>query len=120
MRRPSARMQPHVVSVTYNVWGTDQDGAPKIVGTRGGSDMSCFVQPGKAQTLVETSDEMGLRRVTEFNPTNVYFVDDAGLSVHDLLTWTDAAGRVHTYLVVGYYPPCGTSVVWHAACQERI
>lgn len=120
MRRPSARMQPHTVTATYNSWGADMDGGRRVVGTRTASGLACFVQPGKARTIIETADETGLRRVTEFNPTQVYFVDDPGLSVDDLLTWVDAAGRTHTYRVVGYYPPCGTAVVWHAACEERI
>lgn len=113
-------MQPHVVSATYQAWDADMDGGRLARPESQASGLRCYVQPGKARTIVETSDEMGLRRVTEFNPTQVYFADDAGLSVDDLLTWVDAAGRTHTYRVVGYYPPCGTAVVWHAACEERI
>lgn len=122
MRRPSARMQPHVVAATYNNMDVDMDGGPRarrVNQSRAGA-LPCFVQPGEARTIVETSDDVGTRRITELNPTTVYFVDDAGLEVKDVLTWVDASGRAHVYNVVGYYPPCGTSVVWRAVCEERV
>ena len=122
MRRPSVRCLPHVVTATYNRLDTDDDGGPRAQAknqtTRSG--LRCFVQPGKSTTLVQTSPEEGLRRITEYNPTTVYFVDTAGLKVDDVLTWVDMAGVTHTYVVRGYYPPCGTSVLWHAVCEERI
>lgn len=113
-------MQPHVVSATYQAWDADMDGGRLARPESQASGLRCFVQPGEARTLITTSDEAGTRRVTEVNPTNVYFVDDAGLSVKDLLTWVDQSRRTHVYQVVGYYAPCGTSVVWRAACEERI
>lgn len=118
MRRPSARMQPHVVAVVHNSQGTDQDGGRRVKSSSR-SSAPCFVQPGESRTVIDTSDGSGLSRVTEFNPTKVYFVDDAGIAVNDVIEWTDAAGRPHSYLVVGYFPPCGTSVMWVAACQEQ-
>jgi len=120
MRRPSARLQPHVVAATYHVWGTDMDGGRRVEGSRVASGLPCFVQPGEARTIITTSDTAGTQRVTEVNPTNVYFVEDARLSIQDLLTWVDTSGVTHVYQVVGYYPPCGTSVLWRACCEERI
>lgn len=117
MRRPSRRAQPHVVTAVYNTQGTDQDGGRRVASSVR-ANLPCFVQPGKAQTVITTDDQEGLRRVTEVVPTVVYFVDDAGLSVNDQVVWVDAAGGSHTYLVLGYYPPCGTSVFWRASCSE--
>lgn len=115
-------MQPHVVTATHNQLDTDMDGGPRVdvqaQAIRTG--LRCFVQPGQSRTIVETNDEAGLRRITEFNPTTVYFVDDAGLKVDDVLTWVDGAGATRVYAVRGYYAPCGTSVLWHAVCEERI
>lgn len=112
-------MQPHSVVVVHNHHGTDQDGG-RLIATSTRSTARCFVQPGEARTIVDSSNETGLSRVTEFNPTKIFFVDDAAISTQDLIEWTDLAGRSHVYLVVGYYPPCGTNVLWHAVCQERI
>lgn len=111
---------PHLVTATHNTQGTDQDGGRRVASSTTRRNLRCFVQPGKAQTVVTTDDAEGLRRVTEFVPTAVYFVDDAALSVDDQLTWLDASGNSHVYLVVGYYPPCGTNVFWHASCEERV
>jgi hypothetical protein len=120
MRRPSSRMQPHVVTVSLNTQGADQDGGRRVDSTKTARSVRCFVQPGKAQTIVETSNSEGLQRVTEFNPTSIYFVNDAGLNVHDVVTWAEPSGKTHVYLVVGYYPPCGTQVLWRASCEERV
>jgi hypothetical protein len=115
-------MQPHVVAATYNRFDSDMDGGPRAQAknqtTRSG--VSCFVQPRKAETLIETNEETGTRRITQLVLADVYFVDDAALNSDDLLTWNDSGGRSHVYRVVGYYPPCGTSVVWHAVCEEQI
>jgi hypothetical protein len=113
-------MQPHVVSVKYNHFGADEDGGRRVAAPGTGVGLRCFVQPGEARTIVDTADATGQSRVTEFNPTKVYFVDDAALSSQDLIEWVDAVGVNHIYLVVGYYPPCGTSVMWNAVCQERV
>lgn len=112
-------MQPHVVTKIDNTFGADQDGGLRVASSAMKRNIKCFVQPGRAQPIVETSESEGTRRVTVFVPTTIFFIDDADLTIYDQLVWTDAAGRCHTYLVVGYYPPCGTNVLWHAACEER-
>lgn len=119
MRRPSPRMQPHVVAVVRNREGADQDGGRRVVASSR-LTASCFVQPGESRTIIDSSDATGWNRVVEFNPTKIFFVDDAGIRSQDQLEWIDAAGRIHVYLVEGYYPPCGTNVLWHAVCKERI
>jgi hypothetical protein len=113
-------MQPHVVSVEHGHFGADQDGGRRVASSSETASLRCFVQPGEARTIVDTADRTGLSRVTEFNPTKIYFVDDAALKSQDRIDWVDASGRNHVYLVVGYYPPCGTSVMWNAVCEERI
>lgn len=120
MRRPSARCQPHVCTIRYNSWNTDQDGGRKVKATRVRSGIPCFVQPGKSETVIETSDTDGLRRVTQISPGNVYFVSDVQLTEHDLIQWTDTLGVTHTYLVIGYNPPCATNVCFQASIEERI
>lgn len=77
-----------------------------------------FVQPGKARTVVETSDDAGLRRITETEPSNIYFDRDVGLSVRDSILWMSSAGTGKTYTVLGYHEPCGATSVWMAACEE--
>jgi hypothetical protein len=113
-------MQPHVVAVTRNHFGADQDGGRRVASTETPVGLPCFVQPGESRTIIDTSDQTGLNRVIEFSPTKIYFVDDAFLSSQDVITWVDASGKSHDYQVVGYYPPCGTSVMWNAVCQENI
>jgi DUF1365 family protein len=113
-------MQPHVVTVTRNHHGADQDGGHRIASSSDVVGLRCFVQPGEARTVITTDDQTGLNRVTEFNPTKIYFVDDAALKIQDVIAWVDAASRTHTYVVLGYYPPCGTNVMWNAVCQEQI
>jgi hypothetical protein len=115
-------MQPHVVTATHNRLDTDMDGGPRVdvENQTIRTGLRCFVQPRKAETLVETNEETGLRRITQLVIADVYFVDDAALEIKDVLTWVDLAGRTHVYDVIGYYPPCGTSVLWHAVCEERI
>lgn len=112
-------MQPHVATVIRNTERGDQDGG-RVVTESSRSSAPCFVQPGESQTIVDTTDHAGLNRVIEFNPTKIYFVDDPGLKTQDLIEWVDASGATHVYLVVGFYPPCGTSVMWNAVCQERV
>jgi hypothetical protein len=111
-------MQPHVVTTVVNRQGSDQDGGRRVASSTR-SSARCFVQPGESRVIVDSADQTGVSRVTEFSPTKVYFVDDAGLKVDDQIEWVDASGKNHIYLVVGYYPPCGTNVMWVAACQER-
>lgn len=112
-------MQPHQIAKVGNKFGTDQDGGRLVASSATTSGLRCFVQPGKAQTLVETDDK-GNNSVVQLVMASIYFVDDAQLKVHDLLEWVDSSGTTHNYLVVGYWPPCGTSVCWHASCEERI
>lgn len=120
MRRPSARVQPHVVTVTHNHAGADQDGGRRVASSSDSAGLRCFVQPGESRTVIDSADQTGLSRVTELNPTKIYFVDDAGLKLQDVITWVDESANTHSYVVLGYYPPCGTSVMWNAVCQEQI
>lgn len=112
-------MQPHVVAVTRNRMGADDDGGMRVAVSASKSNLPCFVQPGQAQTIIDTSDTTGNSRVTEVIPTKVYFVNDADLDVKDLVTWVDQVGRTHVYRVEGYKPPCGTQVLWVAECKEN-
>lgn len=120
MKAPSARCQPHVCTITYNAWSTDQDGGRRVPSTRTASNIPCFVQPGKSQTVMESSEEGGLRRVTEISPGNAYFVVDVGCKTNDLIQWVDAIGRTHTFIVLGYSIPCGTQVLYVATIEERV
>lgn len=121
MKAPSARCQPHVCTLTYHVWTTDQDGGREIVtGSRTASNIPCFVQPGKSRTVMESSDQGGLRRVTEISPGEVFFVVDVGLKTNDLIQWVDAVGRNHTFIVLGYSIPCGTQVLYVATIEEQV
>lgn len=120
MRRPSARMQPHVVSVTHNTQATDADGGRRVISSQVVTGLRCFVQPGIARTIIDTTDLTGNNRVTEFNPTRIYFTDDAGLKVDDQITWVDHTGRTHVYLVVGYIAPAAPMAPWRAECKENI
>lgn len=119
MRTPSGRCQPHYCTIVYNSFPTDEDGGqyatPRI--NRGG--IPCFVQPGEAKTIVETNEDGGTRRVTEIVTGKVYFVTDMRLGTHDLITWVDQSSVTHTFLVVGYHPPCGTEVHFVADVEER-
>jgi hypothetical protein len=119
MRRPSARMAPHTVTVQRNAMGADQDGGMKVASSTSEQSLRCFVQPGEARTIVDTSDDNGMNRVTEFNPTKIYFLDDADLSTRDLVTWVDVAGRTRIYQVVGYTAPAAPAAQWWASCQEK-
>ena len=119
MRKPSTRCQPHACTITYNTWSTDDDGGRRVKSTRVRGGISCFVQPGRSETVIETSDTDGLRRVTQISPGHVYFVDDVQLTQHDLIQWTDPLGVIHTYLVIGYNPPCATNVCFDASIEER-
>lgn len=120
MRRPSSRMAPHTVTVTRNAFGADQDGGARVASSSSQQSLRCFVQPGIARVVVDTSDETGLNRTTEFKPTRIYFLDDADLKVDDLVTWADHVGRTHVYQVVGYTPPATPMAQWLAECQEKI
>lgn len=119
MRKPSARCQPHRCAITYNTWSTDGDGGRSVASTRSIGGVPCFVQPGRSETIIETSDEGGLRRVTQVSPGHVYFVDDIQLREHDLIRWVDPIGVTHVYLVIGYNPPCATNVCFDASIEER-
>lgn len=120
MRRPSARCQPHAVTITYNTWNTDQDGGRKVKASSTKNGVACFVQPGESRTVMETSDAAGLRRVTELTPGKVFFVDNVFLRIDDFITWIDSSGGTHNYIVLGYNGPCNTSVLWMAAVEERV
>ena len=120
MRHPSGRMMPHQVLVTHNIFGTDVDGGRKIVGTRPVKNVPAFVQPGKSRTIVETADETGYRRVTETNPTRIYFVSDQSLEVQDMISWVDSLSVTHNYIVTGYSEPGGLTSFWMADCDEVI
>ncbi len=120
MRRPSARCQPHVVTLTYNTWDTDQDGGRRVDTSSTRSNVPCFVQPGEGRTILETSDADGLRRVTEFTPGKVFFVDNVSLKINDFVTWIDTTGDTHNYIVLGYNPPCSTSILYVASVEERL
>ena len=119
MKTPSARCQPHVCTIIYNTWSTDQDGGRNVSGTRTATNVPCFIQAGKSQTVMESSDEGGLRRVTEISPGNAYFVVDVGVQTNDIIQWVDAVGGTHTFIVLGYSIPCGTSVLYVATIEER-
>ncbi|MDR3582575.1 MAG: hypothetical protein P4L67_04850 [Candidatus Pacebacteria bacterium] len=119
MRRPSARMAPHTVTVQHNAFGADQDGGARVASSTSSQSLRCFVQPGEARTIVDTSDETGMNRTIEFNPTKIYFLDDADLSSKDVLVWVDGAGRTRIYQVVGYTAPAVPAAQWWASCQEK-
>lgn len=120
MRKPSARMAPHSVTITHNHFGADQDGGMRVDSASNVANLPCFVQPGIARTIVDTSDETGDSRVTEFNPTKIYFLEDANLTTRDLISWVDHVGRTHNYQVVGYIAPATPFAQWRAECQEKI
>lgn len=120
MRRPSARCQPHVVTITYNSWDTDQDGGRKVDTSTTKNNVPCFVQPGESRTIMETSDAGGLRRVTELTPGKVYFVDNVKIKIDDFITWVDTSGDTHNYIVLGFNAPCSTNVCYMASVEERL
>lgn len=114
---------PHQVNLTRNVWGggADADGGRRVKSSTSVSGVSAFAQPGRATTIIATSDEGGLRRVTELTPTMIFFVDDQQLKIDDLIYWLDPATNIgHNYLVIGWQPPCGSGQLWVASCEERI
>jgi hypothetical protein len=113
-------MAPHVVTITRNTQGTEEDGGRRVASATTATSLRCFVQPGLARTIIDTSDATGNSRVTEFNPTRIYFLDDVGISVQDLISWVDHAGVTHTYQVVGYIAPAAPFAQWRAECQEKI
>lgn len=120
MRAPTARCVPHIVNITHNAWTTDQDGGRKVASTVIQNQVPCFVQPGQARTVMETSDEGGLRRVTEIVPGKVYFVSDVGLKTNDLIAWLDTTNIIHNYIVLGYQQPCSSGSLWVADVEERL
>ena len=61
MRRPSPRMQPHVVSATYQAWDADMDGGRLARPESQASGLRCFVQPGEARTLTAETPKTGDR-----------------------------------------------------------
>jgi len=113
-------MQPHKVTITYNTWGTDIDGGRMVTSSRILAQVPCFVQPGKARTIVDTSDERGFRRVTEIVPTRVFFVSNVSVNIHDLIQWVDGMNVKHNYAVIGFIEPGGLNSFWRADCQETI
>lgn len=119
MRQPSSRCQPHKVLLRKNTWTTDEDGGRKVSSYAEYPNTSAFVQPGVSKLLIEESDQTGTRRVTEMTPTKVYFVNDPALNAEDLIYFVETVGRTHWYKVLALQPPCATSVLWIAECEER-
>lgn len=119
MRTPSNRCVPHVCTITYNTWNTDQDGGRQVKASSTQANVPCFVQPGKSMTTMESSDEGGSRRVTEIVPGKVYFITDVSINTNDLIQWIDQTSIEHNYVVLGYHPPCGSGVLWRAEVEER-
>lgn len=119
MRTPSARMQPHVVTVVRKAFDTDPDGGARASPLAPNS-LPCFVQPQPARTVTTIDDAPATLRYTQVIPANIYFVNDADVAIKDTIRWTEANGRTHSYFVMGYHPPCGTTILWRAECEERV
>ena len=119
MRPVSSRLIDDSVSLTLNAWGTDADGSRVIAGTTIRYDVPAAVLAGRGRTEVEHSPESGLSRVTHITPYVVGFEEDVGLSVHDLVAWTDDGDATHTLLVIDYGQPAGRPGFFAAQCEER-
>ena len=116
MLLPSANVLEHVVTLTLNTWGQDNDGFRVLAGSSTVANVPCMVDPGEPVREVQSRD--GQERVTTLVPHDVVFLKDYGLKIDDELDWNDGV-VTHHMIVVGIARQAGRTPIV-AKANERL
>jgi hypothetical protein len=113
MRRPNVRLLPNTVQHQTGSFTIDAAGGRVFTAVNIGSTIKCSVQPTSADDVPDH-----LREEAETFYT-VYFPDDPGVSIRDLLIWIDPNPDKILY-VLGVMNRAGISNTWEVLCGERL